>query len=568
MKKLFKILVALTMSISLIGCSSNSETTESETAKMKAGTYSATAYGMKSDITVEVTVDETSIVSVEVTECNDTTGIADAAIAEVPAAIVENQSVNVDAASGATMTSMAIKNAAKSALEEAGADMDVFNKAVEAVEKTEAETEEYDLVICGAGISGLSAAVEAARNSDLSVLVLEKESYTGGSARVCGGGIWAINADINDEIGQDSTLDEYIDFMKDYSGTDDLNTELMTNIYNKCNSVISYYLEHELPVNPSGWSLGNPDSQLPVLWSEGGNAESGLVDAVQTMAEELGVEIRVNSAVTSLVHEGNTVTGVTVEDKEHTYTVNADKVILATGGFTQNKELVEEYAPEYVDSIVFTGTGGTGDGITMTKDFNVNIVGEGMMGLMGVNAQRGYYFEEGANVWGPTMMVNKEGEDTQIGSLFYGRTLKAILDETDSMVYGIYDSTSYAYESMADYANTTTTVKAYDSLEELAEDQGIDYDTLAQSGADLAEGTLYCMIIRPLFIGSIPGLEVDANCRVLTADGSTVENLYACGELIFGNVFSGAYPSSGTGMATSTYTGAIAAEAAYTDAAK
>jgi fumarate reductase flavoprotein subunit len=74
-------------------------------------------------------------------------------------------------------------------------------------------------------------------------------------------------------------------------------------------------------------------------------------------------------------------------------------------------------------------------------------------------------------------------------------------------------------------------------------------------------------VVRPLFIGSIPGLEVDDTCHVVTSDGNPVENLYACGELIFGNVFQTAYPASGTGVGTSTYTGAIAGEAAYKELA-
>ena len=83
-------------------------------------------------------------------------------------------------------------------------------------------------------------------------------------------------------------------------------------------------------------------------------------------------------------------------------------------------------------------------------------------------------------------------------------------------------------------------------------------DTLA------AEGPYYAQKIRPLFIGSIPGLKVDGSCRILAGD-TPIENLYGAGELIFANVFQDHYPSSGTGIGVSAYTGAIAADAAIAD---
>jgi succinate dehydrogenase/fumarate reductase flavoprotein subunit len=527
---------------------------------------------MKGDLTVSVTVDETSILSVEVVDCVDTEGIRDAAIAQVPGEIVAQQSVQVDNATGATMTSLGIKNAVTKALEAAGADVATFKVKQEAAEKTQTETENYDIVIVGGGMSGMSAAIEIARNSDASVLVLEKNAYIGGSSLVCGGGIWAINAQVNQEIGQDSTLEEYISFMQQRSGTEDLNTGLMTNIYNKVDDVITYYLDEGLPVSLETWTLGHPDSQLPVLWSVNNSnydwetGESGVFQAVAKMADKLGVEVRVNSEVTQLVHEGNTVTGVSVEDDTHTYQINAQKVILATGGFTRNSEMVAEYAPEYTDAFAFTGAGSTGDGITLTEDFDINLVGEGMMGLYGVNMNYGYYGSVGNLVWLPQMYVNAEGETFGMESAFYSDTLKLLLEQTGSCGYAIFDSTTTVTERLEEAVEKGCATR-YDSLADMAAGEGIDAAALeatAQANG-LQNGPYYCVVVRPLFIGSIPGLEVDDTCHVLTSNGDRIENLYACGELIFGNVFQSAYPASGTGVGTSAYTGAIAGEAAYTD---
>lgn len=548
---------------------SSTESSVTETIQMTPGTYEGTAAGMRGDLTVSVTVDETHILSVEVTNTVDSPVISDAAINIVPGQIVEHQSVQVDNVTGATMTSLAIKNAVTNALEQAGGDLSTFKKAVASVEKTQGETQNYDIVVVGAGMSGMSAAIEIARNSNASVLVLEKEAYTGGSSRVCGGGLWVVNSELNDQMGQDSTLEEYIDFMKMRGETDDLDIPLMTNIYNKSADVVEYYYENGLPVSLETWSLGHGASQLPVLWSLNDtltswrNGESGVFDGVQEIAESLGVEIRVNSKVTELIQSNGAVSGVLVEGSDSVYQINAKQVILATGGFTRNSELVAELAPGYENAFAFTGAGSTGDGITLTQDLDTVLVGSGMMGLSGLNMNTGYYGELGNLVMVRPLCVNAEGETFGMETAFYGDTLKLLLDQTGSCGYGIFDSTS-AYVERLEKAVEAGLAYRYDSLEELAAGQNINVDTFVQTAQEngMTEGPYYCIVMRPLFIGSIAGLDVDEDCRVLTSNGDAIEGLLACGELVFGNVFNRSYPASGTGMATSAVTGAIAGSTA------
>lgn len=100
-------------------------------ADMTPGTYTAEATGNNGPVKVEVTVDAAAIVDVKVTEHAETPGICDTPIADIPAAIVENQSVAVDAVSGATNTSKAIIAAVTDALTQAGADIAAFSVAAE-----------------------------------------------------------------------------------------------------------------------------------------------------------------------------------------------------------------------------------------------------------------------------------------------------------------------------------------------------------------------------------------------------------------------------------------------------
>ena len=105
-----------------------------------------------------------------------------------------------------------------------------------------------------------------------------------------------------------------------------------------------------------------------------------IMDAMFKIAEENGAELRLNSKVTSLVIDNGMVKGVNVEDLDSKYAVNAKKVILATGGFTRNIDLIKELEPEYASVFAFTGARSTGDGLTMTKELDTVIVGDGMHG--------------------------------------------------------------------------------------------------------------------------------------------------------------------------------------------
>ena len=434
--------------------------------------------------------------------------------------------------------------------------------------KEQAPDEDFDIVVIGAGMAGVSAAITAARKSNLKVLLLEKLAFVGGCFRVCGGGMWTMGADINEWAGQDCSLEDYVSFMQGRSAPHEIDVELLSNIRDVAGETFMHLMENGLSANPVTWTLGNPEAQLPCFWGMKNRdhawetGESGWADEVHKIAERAGVETRVNSRVVSLKTEGSAVVGVVVEDLEKTYTVNAKSIVIATGGFTRNSEFIEQYAPEYADAFAFTAAGDTGDGITMTRDLDVPIVGQGMMGLFGINASTGYYGEVGNLVWLAQASVNKEGEESGVAEAFYGDTLALLLSQTDSCAFALYDATNSAVERLETGVAQGLATK-YDSLDELATGEGIDGGGLKEVAAahGISQAPFYCIVQRPLFIGSIPGLKVNSSCQVEDGSGEVVENLYAAGMVMFGNVFNVAYPCSGTGVGTSNYTGAVAANA-------
>ena len=178
MKKLL-LTVCTVLALCLAGCAKGGSYT--------AGTYTASAKGMGGDVNVSVTFSKSAITKIEIGAHNETPGISDTPIKEIPAQIIKTQSLAVDTVSGATVTSNAILNAAEAALAESGANVAFFKNAVKkAAAKKKAVTKKADVVIVGAGGAGLAAAVSA-KQAGASVIIVEKMPSVGGSTIISGG---------------------------------------------------------------------------------------------------------------------------------------------------------------------------------------------------------------------------------------------------------------------------------------------------------------------------------------------------------------------------------------------
>ena len=175
---------------------------------MTAGTYEAAAKGFHGDIKIAVTVDAEKITAIEVLEQSETEGIGTIALEKLPAAVVEAQTIAVDAIGGATISSEAFKAALTDALTQAGADMDKFTAAAAAAELVE-ETLETDIVVIGGGAAGLTAGVKALQGG-AKVILLEKTAMTGGASATAGGSTKAIGSKWAIESGATDTPEDFI----------------------------------------------------------------------------------------------------------------------------------------------------------------------------------------------------------------------------------------------------------------------------------------------------------------------------------------------------------------------
>lgn len=232
MKKHVAILMSILMLVSLAGCASSTQgttavpdttapveaTTPEETTAAQAapvsGTFAGSSIGMQGPVAVEITVENSVITAVTVTESHETESVTAVAFERIPAQIVEHQTTSVDTVTGATLASNAIMRAVEDAASNAGLDLAVLKANAYTAVPGEAQTWDTDVLVVGAGGAGFSAAITAAQDG-AKVIMIEKSSFVGGNTQMAGAAYNAVDPDAQANmvltVAQKATLDGYLE---------------------------------------------------------------------------------------------------------------------------------------------------------------------------------------------------------------------------------------------------------------------------------------------------------------------------------------------------------------------
>ena len=528
MKKIFSAGFAiLAAALILIGCGSNAK-------KMSytAGTYTATAQGMNGEVTVSVTFDNSSIKKITIDKHQETVGISDAAIKQIPEQIIKMQSLAVDTVSGASVTSKAILSAVSSAVEQAGGDVDTLKmskmqaKAGKTVQKT------ADVIVVGGGGAGLSAAIAACQNN-AKVILIEKTALLGGNTIRAGGPYNAVDPERQANVQPASeaamkSLERLLkvspknDLHKKYQ--DQLQKELDAYKAQKPNHLFDCLALHILQtydggdyagkiefiekmcsesLNAAEWLESNGlvwrDTIVTVpggLWPRAhvpqNAAGSDYINTNKKLAEKIGVEIILNCKGESLIKKDGRITGVKAVQSNGTQVIlNAKKaVVLASGGFAASKEMRKKYNSLLNENLGTTNNpANTGDGITMAEKVNANLIGmeyiqclplgnpetgglNGWIGGIGVE----YYYQ-----------VNKSGKRFMAEDGRRDVMTKALLEQPGSFSYVIADSHVTFKDGKNLWGDDVEKLVAdkkifrADTIEDLAKQIGIDPAVLKQT---------------------------------------------------------------------------------------
>ncbi len=431
--------------------------------------------------------------------------------------------------------------------------------------------EQYDIVIVGAGGAGLAAAVEAHEQGAENILVLEKMAFAGGSTTMAFGGFNCTNSRFMDEQGKEETPIMLVDrIIKNGSGMND--PDVVSIVAMETPSVIQW-----LDGFGSEWGkIRYSDLHCP---TDGTIPGVELVRVLKEQAEKRGVEIRYNSPATEiLADEDGRVCGVKVEDAKGEYIIDTSAVILATGGFESNPEMIAKYDnPGLANIHLAPSQGNMGDGIVMAEKLGAQLCNMDLIQLSCAVAPFSIQMQMPIKNNG-VIFVNKEGKrftNEYSAASSDRRITEDILAQTDAECYGIYNETIYqefmAIEEkdffdeyrMTGIDNSDMLVKA-DTIEELAEKIGVDKAALTETIANLKndgignekvvevadtykEGPFYAIALTPGVMDTLGGVKVDTIGRVINTEGKPIKGLYAAGEVI-GNV-QGTYYSVGLGEA-------------------
>ena len=627
-KSVSALAMAAIIAVSLFGygCGAKSASTSSDAGV--SGDFTGTAKGFGGDVSVTLTLTDGAITGCTAEGKDETEGVGSQAIAKMPGEIAESGSIAVDGVSGATVTSTAIKEAAAAALTAAGLNPDDYKTAVENDATAEDSTVDADVVVVGAGGAGMTAAITAAGEGK-SVVILESQSMVGGNSVRATGGMNAGKTVYQDEnefgesAGVEKTLktaaEKYADnetitalaktvseqwaaYQANPTGYFD-SVELMeldTMIGGKgindpalvetlCENsadAIDWLDEHGITLhNVSSFGGASVKRIHRPVNAEGKTVSVGsyMIPLLQENCEKAGVKMMLDTTATEILTDANgAAVGVKATGASgETVTVNAKAVVLATGGFGANLDMVVKYKPELKGFMTTNAPGIQGQGIEMAEAIGAATVDMDQIQIHPtVEANTAALITEGLRGDG-AILINEEGkrfidevgtrdvvsaaEIAQTGSYSWLVVDQAMVDAS-SVIQGYikkgYTVTGETYEELGkamgvDAAAFAETMDKWNGYVEAKNDPDFGRTSFANP---LNTAPYYAVKVTAGVHHTMGGLKINANTEVLNEKGEVIPGLFAAGEVTGG--VHGANRLGGNAVADFTVFGRIAGAAA------
>ena len=563
-----KRLAALAVSAALCG---------SAFAAMTDGTYTGEGKGRNGTITVEVTVKAGKLDAVKVVKHTETVGISDAAVADFPKAIVAAQSTAVDAVAGATMTSEGIRAAVAQAIQKAGGDPAQFATAV--VKKKAAKKlvkENADIVVVGAGGSGISAAVKA-ETLGAKVILIEKMPVIGGATALNAGTLIATGSKYQREVMKETKDSPELAYKDIFTvGKNRNDPVLVKMVTERVGGVVDWLIyDMKIPYGPAA-------TQYP---DHSANRQLGVtgrsVNYLNLMREKflgMGGKLMLQTRAQELIRDdAGKVVGVRATDKDgNTVELTSKAVILASGGYGAVKSML----PKEMSNYVFYGLDSeTGDGYKMATAIGAGTINLDLVKMypQGVETVPGHGLAATASSTDTmkksgAIYVNKLGQRYVDENAALGVLTDKTVAQPDHIAYIVMDAKAwkeYVRKSLEDKLvpneetlmtwtkivnNGRPVMAVSDNLADAAKTMGVDAEGLAKTvahwndmvkaGKDtdfnrkitggLGEGPYYIVEQKVRYQTTLGGLKADADLRILDKAGKPIPGLYGAGCVVGG----------------------------------
>ena len=592
-----------------------------------SGSFTGTAKGM-GEVSVTLTLTDNVITDCTAKGDEETSGIGSVVIEQFPGEVVEGNTINLDSISGATITSNAFVEAAKAALTEAGLNPDDYMAKADKTANGETVSYDADVVVIGAGGAGMTAAMTAA-DAGQKVVILESQAMVGGNSARATGGMNAAKTVYQDEnefdqaAGVEKTLataaEKYadnetitalaktvseqwaayqanptgyfdsvelmeLDTMVGGKGIND--PELVKTLCEGTADAIDWLDENGITLHNVSSFGGASVKRIHRPVNEEGKVVSVgayMIPLLQENCEKRGIDIVLNTTVDTILTDANgAAVGVSGTDKDgNTVVVNAKSVILATGGFGANLDMVTQYKPELAGFMTTNAAGAQGQGIEMATAIGAGTVDMDQIQIHPtVEANTAALITEGLRGDG-AILVNANGERfidevgtrdvvsaaeiAQPGSYSWLIVDQAMADAS-SVIQGYikkgYTKTGATYEELAkeldvDPAAFANTMETWNSYVEAKNDPDLGRTSFANP---LNNGPYYAIKVTAGVHHTMGGVTINSATEVLKEDGTVIPGLFAAGEVTGG--VHGANRLGGTAVADFVVFGRIAGESA------
>ena len=592
-----------------------------------SGSFTGTAKGM-GEVSVTLTLTDNVITDCTAKGDEETPGIGSVVIEQFPGEVVEGNTINLDSISGATITSNAFVEAAKAALTEAGLNPDDYMAKADKTANGETVSYDADVVVIGAGGAGMTAAMTAA-DAGQKVVILESQAMVGGNSARATGGMNAAKTVYQDEnefdqaAGVEKTLataaEKYadnetitalaktvseqwaayqanptgyfdsvelmeLDTMVGGKGIND--PELVKTLCEGTADAIDWLDENGITLHNVSSFGGASVKRIHRPVNEEGKVVSVgayMIPLLQENCEKRGIDIVLNTTVDTILTDANgAAVGVSGTDKDgNTVVVNAKSVILATGGFGANLDMVTQYKPELAGFMTTNAAGAQGQGIEMATAIGAGTVDMDQIQIHPtVEANTAALITEGLRGDG-AILVNANGERfidevgtrdvvsaaeiAQPGSYSWLIVDQAMADAS-SVIQGYikkgYTKTGATYEELAkeldvDPTTFANTMETWNSYVEAKNDPDFGRTSFANP---LNNGPYYAIKVTAGVHHTMGGVTINSATEVLKEDGTVIPGLFAAGEVTGG--VHGANRLGGTAVADFVVFGRIAGESA------
>ena len=592
-----------------------------------SGSFTGTAKGM-GDVSVTLTLTDNVITDCTAKGDEETSGIGSVVIEQFPGEVVEGNTINLDSISGATITSNAFVEAAKAALTEAGLNPDDYMAKADKTANGETVSYDADVVVIGAGGAGMTAAMTAA-DAGQKVVILESQAMVGGNSARATGGMNAAKTVYQDEnefdqaAGVEKTLataaekyadnetitalaktvsEQWVAYQANPTGYFDsvelmeLDTmvggkgindpELVKTLCEGTADAIDWLDENGITLHNVSSFGGASVKRIHRPVNEEGKVVSVgayMIPLLQENCEKRGIDIVLNTTVDTILTDANgAAVGVSGTDKDgNTVVVNAKSVILATGGFGANLDMVTQYKPELAGFMTTNAAGAQGQGIEMATAIGAGTVDMDQIQIHPtVEANTAALITEGLRGDG-AILVNANGERfidevgtrdvvsaaeiAQPGSYSWLIVDQAMVDAS-SVIQGYikkgYTKTGATYEELAkeldvDPATFANTMETWNGYVEAKNDPDFGRTSFANP---LNNGPYYAIKVTAGVHHTMGGVTINSATEVLKEDGTVIPGLFAAGEVTGG--VHGANRLGGTAVADFVVFGRIAGESA------